>query len=527
MSSPTRVYPQYRPLRALALAALLTAPVPAVAQGGIPATYRAAADSLIRGATRDSAAYDRLARLVDGFGHRQSGSRSLEAAIDWILSEMKKDGLENVRGEPVKVKNWVRGEESAVLVRPRRDTLSMLGLGGSVATPKGGITAPVLVVSSFEELERRRAEAKGKIVLFDMPFTNYGDTRRYRTEGPSAAARAGAVASLLRSVASFSIRSPHTGRTAYDSTAPRIPAAALSVEDAMMLRRMQARGEDVVLTLRMGARTLPPADSRNVVAELRGRELPDEVVVLGGHIDSWDVGQGAMDDGGGSVAAWEAVRLMRRLGLRPRRTVRVVLWTNEENGVDGGRAYRDRHAAELGEARIGDGVGRRHLPAQGLRVRRLGFRDRAGPPGGLPAGIHRRHRAGTGAGEPRGRHRADRGAGRAGHGPPGGCHEVLLVPPQPRATRWTSSTPPSWPAASRRWRLWRTWWRTWRAGCPDKKAGKVKGEKGKGGRVTIVTPFHLSHFPAGRNRRRSRSVDESTYPFEHPCCRLWPWPCPP
>jgi carboxypeptidase Q len=338
-----------RLLPALAAALALLGPGPLPAQEtGLAATYRAAADSLIRAATRDSAAYERIARLVDGFGHRQAGSRGLEAAIDWILGEMKKDGLQNVRGEPVQVTHWVRGAESAVLVKPRLDTLHMLGLGGSVGTPKGGITAPVLVVTSFEELERRKAEARGRIVLFDVPFTNYGDTRRYRSEGPSAAARAGAVACLIRSVASFSIRSPHTGRTVYDSLTPRIPAAALSVEDAMMLHRMQQRGEPVVLTLTMGARQLPPARSRNVVAELVGREKPDEVVVLGGHIDSWDVGQGAMDDAGGSVAAWEAVRLMKELGLVPRRTVRVVLWTNEENGVEGGRAYRDAHQAELG-----------------------------------------------------------------------------------------------------------------------------------------------------------------------------------
>jgi carboxypeptidase Q len=223
----------------------------------------------------------------------------------------------------------------------------MLGLGGSVGTAARGITAPVLVVGSFDELERRRPEARGRIVLFDVPFTTYGETRRFRSDGPSAAARAGAVACLIRSVASFSIRSPHTGRLTYDSTVARIPAAALSVEDAMMLRRMSERGDEVVVTLRMEARELPDAQSRNVVAEVVGREKPDEVVVLGGHIDSWDVGQGAMDDGGGSVAAWEAVRLMHRLGLRPRRTVRVVLWTNEENGVDGGNAYRDAHAADL------------------------------------------------------------------------------------------------------------------------------------------------------------------------------------
>jgi carboxypeptidase Q len=201
----------------------------------------------------------------------------------------------------------------------------------------------VLVVSGFEDLERRKAEARGKIVLFDVAFTNYEETRRTRSDGPSAAARVGAVACLIRSVASFSIRSPHTGRTIYDSTVARIPAAALSVEDAMMLRRMHDRGEQVVVTLTMGARQLPPVRSRNVVAELVGREKPDEVVVLGGHIDSWDVGQGAMDDAAGCVVAWEAVRLIRKLGLTPRRTIRVVLWTNEENGLRGATAYRDAH----------------------------------------------------------------------------------------------------------------------------------------------------------------------------------------
>ena len=329
----------------LALLAALAHDAPA--QQPIGTTYRAAADSLIRAATRDSAAYERLGVLVDRFGHRLSGSASLEAAIDWILGEMKGDGLQNVRGEPVTVTHWVRGRESAELVRPRRAPLRMLGLGGSVATPAEGITAPVLVVESFEELEARRNEARGRIVLFDAPFTTYGETRRYRSDGPSAAARAGAVACLIRSVASFSIRSPHTGRLIYDTTVARIPAAALSVEDAMLLHRLHDRGEQPVVTLRMQARQLPDARSRNVVAELVGRERPDEVVVLGGHIDSWDVGQGAMDDGGGSVAAWEAVRLMHRLGLRPRRTVRVVLWTNEENGVEGGRAYRDTHRRTL------------------------------------------------------------------------------------------------------------------------------------------------------------------------------------
>ncbi|HEY8259440.1 MAG TPA: M28 family metallopeptidase [Gemmatimonadales bacterium] len=338
------------PISAPAFAAgvLLAAATPLSAQqGAIASTYAAVADSIYRAATGDSLAYIRLGRLVDTFGHRISGSPSLEAAIDWILAEMTKDGLEKVRGEPVMVPRWVRGTESVEMIRPRPMPLRMLGLGGSVGTPKAGITAQVLVVTGFEELEQKASEAKGKIVLFDTPFTDYVVSRRVRTDGPSAAARVGAVACLIRSVASSSIRSPHTGALRYDSTAARIPAAALSVEDAMMLHRFQNRGERIVVTLRMGARMLPDAPSRNVVAELVGRTNPDEVVVLGGHIDSWDVGQGAMDDGGGSVAAWEAVRLLQRLGLRPRRTVRVVLWTNEENGGRGSQAYHDAHASEL------------------------------------------------------------------------------------------------------------------------------------------------------------------------------------
>jgi carboxypeptidase Q len=276
-----------------------------------------------------------------------SGSEALERTIDWTLERMRADGLENVRGEPVMVPHWVRGEESAELVTPRRKPMALLGLGGSVGTPATGITAPVLVVTSFDDLQKRAAEARGKIVLFDVPFTNYGQTVQYRGTGATAAARAGAVAMLLRSVTPFSMNTPHTGALRYDTTVARIPAAAITVEDAMLLHRLQDRGQPISVRLVMGARTLPDAPSRNVVAELRGRDLPDEVVVMGGHIDSWDVGQGAMDDAGGVVAAWEAVRLMKALGLRPRRTIRVVGWTNEENGTRGGRGYRDAHASEV------------------------------------------------------------------------------------------------------------------------------------------------------------------------------------
>jgi carboxypeptidase Q len=352
----TNIRPAF--LRAFTLTlTLVIAPGTALAQSAdIPAQTRANAAKLIDAALADTVAYHRLAEMTDTFGNRLSGSASLERAMDWILAGMRADGFANVRGEPVMVPHWVRGAESAVLHTPRETSLRMLGLGGSVGTPAGGITAPVLVVKSFDDLTAHAAEARGKIVLFDAPFrtdlapmAGYEATVVYRGNGAVAAAKAGAVAALIRSVASFSIRSPHTGATRYDATTNKIPIAALSVEDAEMLHRMQDRGQPISLTLKMEAQTLPDAQSRNVVAELTGSEHPDEVVVVSGHIDSWDVGQGAMDDGGGAFAAWEAVRLMKTLGIRPKRTIRVVMWTNEENGGRGGRGYLDAHRAELGK----------------------------------------------------------------------------------------------------------------------------------------------------------------------------------
>ena len=344
-------------IRSASLATLLcsTLLAPAAAQtkraeppNPIQREYQTAADRIIAAATGDSAAWNKLAELTDGFGHRFSGSEALERAIDWIIARMKSEGLENVRGEPVMVPRWVRGHEKAELLEPRYLNLAMLGLGQSVATPKGGVQAEVLVVSSFDDLKAKAAQAAGKIVLFDVPFTNYGQTVAYRGRGANEASRVGAVAVLIRAVGPFGMRTPHTGSMQpYDSTVRKIAAAAITMEDAAMLHRMQDRGQRIVVRLEMEAQMLPDSPSRNVIGEIAGRELPDEVVVFGGHIDSWDVGTGAMDDAGGVVIAWEAVRLLQKLGLRPRRTIRAVGWTNEENGGRGGQAYRDQHRSEL------------------------------------------------------------------------------------------------------------------------------------------------------------------------------------
>lgn len=339
--------------RALVLALVLAQfPPPAVdtPKRAAPAwvdPYRDAAARLTGEALSSDFAWQRLALLGDTFGNRLSGSPNLEAAIAWAVQEMKKDGLENVHTEPVKVPHWVRGRESLEIAGPIPQPLVILGLGNSVATPAEGIEAELLIVHSFDELDAAGSRAKGKIVLFNVPFTNYGDTVRFRAAGPSRAAALGAVAMLVRAVGPAGLRTPHTGALNYAEGQPKIPAAALTTEDTARLQRMVDRGTSVRLKLTMEAHFLPDADSFNVVGELRGRELPDEFVVIGGHFDSWDVGTGSTDDGGGCIVTWDALRLMKKLNLRPRRTVRVVLWTNEENGTRGGTAYRDRHLAEL------------------------------------------------------------------------------------------------------------------------------------------------------------------------------------
>jgi len=332
-------------LSAAAVIAIMASAIDAQSTPGWINAYRDTATRLIKAATADDFAWQRLAELTDTYGNRLSGSENLSRAIAWAAETMKKDGLENVRTEKVMVPKWVRGRESAEIIDPPRHALTILGLGGTVATPPGGIDAEVLVVESFNELRMRAADARGRIVLFNQPFTNYADTVSYRTGSARAAAQAGAVAVMVRSVGPVGLRTAHTGSVAYQSDLPAIPAAAISGEDANRIARLSARGRKVRVHLSLEGRSDGDAESANVVAEIRGRERPDEIVVLGGHIDSWDVGAGASDDGVGCVITWEALRLMKKLGIQPRRTVRLVLWTNEENGTRGAAAYAERYAS--------------------------------------------------------------------------------------------------------------------------------------------------------------------------------------
>jgi carboxypeptidase Q len=310
--------------------------------------YREAAARLTGEAMLSDDAYDNLGLLCDGIGHRLSGSPQLEEAIVWAQAIMQAEGLRNVHAEPVLVPGWVRGDERAWLSSPTRHSLSMLGLGMSIGTPPEGLSGEVVVVGSFDELDALPAdEVAGKFVLYDVPYEGYGQTVKYRWRGASEAARRGAVAALVRSIGPVGHDTPHTGSMGYQDSVPRIPAAAVSAENAAMMHRMQERGDRIVCHLEMGARLLPDQPSANVVGEIVGSECPDEFVLLGGHLDSWDVGQGAQDDGAGCIIAMEAAHLIHRLGLSPRRSIRVVLFTNEENGSRGGKGYRDAHADEL------------------------------------------------------------------------------------------------------------------------------------------------------------------------------------
>lgn len=332
---------------ALSLALVITSGHAVLAQDWLEA-YRAPATRLIAESQSSDFGWNRLAELTDTFGPRITGSKNLERAIAWAAEEMKKDGLD-VRSESVMVPHWVRGHEQLDMIAPAEQQIAVLGLGGSVGTPEGGIEARVLVVSSFDDLTAKAAEAKGRIVLFNVPYTNYGRTVAYRTGGASAAAKAGAVAALVRAVGPMGLRTPHTGIMEYAEGIARIPAAAIPAEDAQRLQRLQDRGVETVLRLRMDAKSLPQVESANLIGEIRGRETPEEIVLVGCHFDSWDVGTGASDDAVGCIVTWEALRLIKKLGLEPRRTIRLVLWTSEENGIHGGAAYAKAHAAEAAQ----------------------------------------------------------------------------------------------------------------------------------------------------------------------------------
>jgi hypothetical protein len=298
-------------------------------------------------------AYERLADMTDLVGPRLSGSKGEAAAIRQVADVMRQLGAK-VTLEPVKVPHWVRGAETGELVdykgRPEGVTqrVVLTALGGSGATPAAGLTAPVIVVRSFDELKARAAEVKGRIVLFDVPFDQYmadrglagpayGQGSQYRTNGPRMAAQMGAVAALVRSVGGANYRIAHTGATRLDDNA-RIPAAAVSVEDAMLMSRLAARGP-LSMRLTLTPQTHPDADSFNVIADFPGTDKADEIVIVSGHLDSWDLGTGANDDATGVVAAMAVVDTLKKLDFRPRRTIRVIAWANEENGQRGARSY--------------------------------------------------------------------------------------------------------------------------------------------------------------------------------------------
>lgn len=319
-----------------AVAAVFIAPNPAMSQSqgasaDLEKRYRDTAKKITDAALQSHGAYDKLVELCDDIGHRLSGSPELEKAVDWAQKKMSDDGQENVRAEPVMVPKWVRGRESLEMIAPRKHALSMLGLGMSIGTSTEGISASVLVVADEAALEAAGEKAAGKIILFNNPMptydpeagSGYGTAVRFRHKGAQLAAQHGAVACLVRSVTARSLHSSHTGAMSYGDAVQKVPAAAISIEDAELISRLTARGIDVRVNLKMDARNDGQAKSANVVGELRGSEKPEEVVVIGGHLDAWDVGQGAHDDGTGCVMAMEAINLLRKLKLTPRRTIRV------------------------------------------------------------------------------------------------------------------------------------------------------------------------------------------------------------
>jgi carboxypeptidase Q len=308
-------------------------------------------------------AYRQLEHLTDSIGPRLSGSPQAQKAVEYVAEEMRRLGME-VQLEKLMVPHWVRGEETGALVEfpgmapNTTQKIVLTALGGSVATPPDGITADVVVVKTFDQLNTLgREKVTGKIVVFTEHFDRrmaeqgfggeaYGGAVGYRGIGASVAARLGAVASVIRSVGGAEYRIPHTGALRYLDNDPKIPAAAASAEDADMIERLAKQGT-VRMHLTLTPKQLPDATSYNVIADLKGSEHPEQVVIVSGHLDSWDLGTGAIDDGAGVVVAMQTLQLMNQLNLRPKRTIRLVAWMNEENGVVGGRTYAVDFASQL------------------------------------------------------------------------------------------------------------------------------------------------------------------------------------
>ena len=321
----------------------------ALCQSASPSPYADAASRITKKGLTELGSYALLTELTGRIGNRLSGSAEAAKAVQWGKNVMMKCRLDSVRLEPVTVPHWVRGKvERAVAITSKKQTrLSLCALGGSIATPKKGITAEVIEVHSLEEAKALGKKAKGKILFFNRPFDPtkvatfdaYGGAVDQRGQGAIEGARVGAVAVLVRSMTLAIDNVPHTGAMRYADGVTKIPAAALSTVSANALSGMLGGGKKVRVQLTLSCKTMPDAESANVVGEIRGSDRPNEVVVIGGHLDSWDKGQGAHDDGAGVAHCLEALRLLRELGLRPKRTIRCVLFMNEENGLRGGKAY--------------------------------------------------------------------------------------------------------------------------------------------------------------------------------------------
>ncbi len=313
-----------------------------------PTTDDPVVGELLARGTVQTEAYEELVELCDDIGPRLSGSKALDRAVRWAALKMEEDGLA-VEQQPVDVPHWIRGPESGRIKAPVNEPLEVLGLGMTVPTPEGGLTGQVVVAKNWDELEKLgRKGVKGKIVLYDPEWKGYGDTVGYRIAGADRAAALGAKAVLLRSVTDGSLHTAHTGTLHYDGDeegkdTARIPAAAVPTETADRMRRWWDRGRMIEVSLSLQSERKADAPSANVVGSVLGGENADQVVAIGCHLDSWDVGTGAQDDGAACVAAMEAVALIRQVseerGVKPKRTVRAVLFTNEENGLAGGKAY--------------------------------------------------------------------------------------------------------------------------------------------------------------------------------------------